>query len=117
MGAAARLIDGLAHKHAGGRWLSTGGGGYDVYRVVPRTWSLVWLAATHAAVPAALPDAWRDRWTDDAEHHGQSPIPTTFEDEPNAGVPRTTADDRLDERAIKTAVSVLETALGLLPKA
>ena len=30
MGAAARLVDGLAHRCAGGRWLATGGGGYDV---------------------------------------------------------------------------------------
>jgi acetoin utilization protein AcuC len=116
MGAAARAIDRLAHKHAGGRWLSTGGGGYDVYRVVPRTWSLVWLAVTHADVPAGLPEAWRERWAADAEHYGQAPIPTTFEDAPNAGVPRTTADDRLDELAIATAVKVLEGALGLLPK-
>ena len=117
MGAAARLIDRLAHKHAGGRWLSTGGGGYDVYRVVPRTWSLVWLAAAHRDVPAAISEAWRERWADDAAQYGQSPIPRTFEDEPNAGLPRTATDDRLDDRAIATAVKVLETALGLLPKA
>ncbi|MEO7664925.1 MAG: acetoin utilization protein AcuC, partial [Candidatus Limnocylindrales bacterium] len=36
MGAAARLIDAIAHRWAGGRWLATGGGGYDAYRVVPR---------------------------------------------------------------------------------
>jgi acetoin utilization protein AcuC len=116
MGAAARLIDELSHKHAGGRWLSTGGGGYDVYRVVPRTWSLVWLAAAHREMPAAIPDAWREPWAEDAERFGQSPIPTTFEDEPNAGVRRTMEDDRLDERAIATAVNVLEVALGLLPR-
>src|SRR5439155_810103 len=31
MGAAARLVHDVAHQHAGGRWLATGGGGYDVY--------------------------------------------------------------------------------------
>ena len=36
MGEAARLVDRVAHRYAGGRWLATGGGGYDVYRVVPR---------------------------------------------------------------------------------
>ncbi len=40
MGEAARLVDTLAHRHAGGRWLATGGGGYDAYRVVPRAWAL-----------------------------------------------------------------------------
>src|SRR5918999_378246 len=48
-GEAARLVDRVAHRWAGGRWLSTGGGGYDVYRVVPRSWSLVWLASAHRA--------------------------------------------------------------------
>ena len=115
MGAAARLIDGLAHRHAGGRWLSTGGGGYDVYRVVPRTWSLVWLAAAHREIPAALPEAWRARWAVDADHFGQSPIPTTFEDEPNAGTARGAMDDRLDERAAAVARRVLDRALELLP--
>ncbi len=38
-----------------GRWLATGGGGYDAYRVVPRSWSLVWLAGAHREVPAADP--------------------------------------------------------------
>src|SRR5437899_991026 len=43
MGRAARLLDEVAHRFAGGRWLATGGGGYDVYRVVPRAWALTWL--------------------------------------------------------------------------
>ena len=82
MGAAARLADSLAHTYAGGRWLATGGGGYDVYRVVPRAWAQVWLAANHAPVPPETPAAWRDRWADDAARHGQSPMPTTFDDPP-----------------------------------
>jgi Deacetylases, including yeast histone deacetylase and acetoin utilization protein len=117
MDAAARLIDDLAHRHAGGRWLATGGGGYDVYRVVPRTWSLVWLAGAHRDVPAAIPEAWRERWAGDAERYGQAPIPTTFEDEPNAGAPRGPADDRLDERAMESARLVLDRVLSLLPQA
>lgn len=117
MGAAARLIDGLAHQHAAGRWLSTGGGGYDVYRVVPRTWSLVWLAAAHREVPSVISEAWRDRWAADAEHYGQSPIPTTFEDEPNAGLPRGPMDEQLDARAVAAAEAVLERVLALLPAA
>jgi acetoin utilization protein AcuC len=40
MGEAARLVDRIAHLYAGGRWLATGGGGYAVYRVVPRAWAL-----------------------------------------------------------------------------
>jgi acetoin utilization protein AcuC len=85
MDEAARLVDRLAHGFAGGRWLATGGGGYDAYRVVPRTWSLVWLAGAHREVPAATPVEWRERWATEAARYGQAPLPATFEDAPNAG--------------------------------
>ena len=37
--AAHAAIHALAHDHARGRWLLTGGGGYDLVHVVPRTWT------------------------------------------------------------------------------
>lgn len=114
MGRAARLIDSLAHLHTGGRWLATGGGGYDVYRVVPRVWGHVWLAQSHMAAMGELSPEWRARWAADAEHYGQSPIPATLDDDANAGVPRTTMDDRLDARAADVAKSVVERAIALL---
>ena len=86
MGEVARLVDALAHRYAGGRWLATGGGGYDVYRVVPRMWSLVWLAGAHREVPAATPAAWRERWAADGARYGQTPLPELFTDLPNAGL-------------------------------
>jgi acetoin utilization protein AcuC len=90
MGAAARLVHDLAHEHASGRWLATGGGGYDVYRVVPRTWSLVWLAAAHRDVPPETPEAWRDRWAEEGRRYGQAPLPRTFDDPPTSTEPATT---------------------------
>jgi ribosomal protein S18 acetylase RimI-like enzyme len=86
MGAAARLVDAVAHRWAGGRWLSTGGGGYDAYRVVPRSWSLVWLAAAHREVPARIAPEWRSRWAAEAERYGQSPLPERFEDDDPGGI-------------------------------
>ena len=87
MGAAARLVHDLAHTHARGRWLATGGGGYDVYRVVPRVWSLVWLTAAHLQPPAETPEAWRDRWAAEVDRYGQAPLPTTFDDPPTPTEP------------------------------
>jgi acetoin utilization protein AcuC len=84
-GAAARLVDRLAHRYAGGRWLATGGGGYDAYRVVPRTWALTWLAGAHLVVPPSTPAEWRQRWTAEATRYGQVPLPETFDDEPHVG--------------------------------
>jgi acetoin utilization protein AcuC len=52
----------LAHEQAGGRWLLTGGGGYDLVRVVPRTWThLLAEAAGQPIVPdTPTPVLWRD---------------------------------------------------------
>ena len=107
MGAAARLVDGIAHRWAGGRWLATGGGGYDAYRVVPRAWSLVWLAGAHREAPPRIADAWIERWGPDAESFGQAPLPTTFDDPPNVGRPFGPPDDALDERARAVAEAAL----------
>jgi acetoin utilization protein AcuC len=85
MGEAARLVDALAHRYAGGRWLATGGGGYDAYRVVPRAWSLVWLAGAHRDVPEVTPPAWRDHWEAAADAFGTPGMPERFADAPNAG--------------------------------
>ena len=85
MAEAARVVDAVAHRWAGGRWLATGGGGYDVYRVVPRAWALTWLAGAHLEPPERMPDAWGDRWSPDASSFGTPELPTSFLDEPNAG--------------------------------
>ena len=114
MGAAARLVDSLAHRWAGGRWLATGGGGYDAYRVVPRAWAHVWLAASHLPVPPASDEAWRERWAADAAHYGQSPPPETFDDPPNAGLPYRPADAAADARAVQVAELVLDRLLPVL---
>jgi acetoin utilization protein AcuC len=55
-------IHALAHEVAGGRWLCTGGGGYDVVEVVPRTWThLLAEAAGRPIDPAAqTPASWRE---------------------------------------------------------
>ena len=102
MGEAARLVDLVAHRVAGGRWLATGGGGYDVYRVVPRSWSLVWLAGAHREVPAALPAAWREAWAGEAARYGQAPLPATFEDGPNAGLPMDASQVAAEAQSLET---------------
>jgi acetoin utilization protein AcuC len=60
--AAHAAIHELAHEVAAGRWLLTGGGGYELVRVVPRTWThLLAEAAGHPIDPAAqTPAGWRD---------------------------------------------------------
>jgi acetoin utilization protein AcuC len=107
MGQAARLIDGLAHEWSGGRWLATGGGGYEIYRVVPRAWAIVWLAASHAETPSELPAAWRAKWAAEAAGVGGPPLPTTFTDPPNAGLEVGSWQAQADRAAIETAQALL----------
>jgi acetoin utilization protein AcuC len=60
--AAHAAIHRLAHETAGGRWLLTGGGGYELIHVVPRTWThLLAEAAGQPIDPASdIPAAWRE---------------------------------------------------------
>jgi acetoin utilization protein AcuC len=55
------MVHDLAHEVAGGRWLLTGGGGYELVQVVPRSWThLLAVAAGEPVDPArAVPDRWR----------------------------------------------------------
>ncbi|MFD0671855.1 acetoin utilization protein AcuC [Cohnella sp. GCM10027633] len=62
-----RLIRELADRHAGGKWIALGGGGYDHWRVVPRAWSLLWLEMSEhplleeidrSPLGGRLPDGW-----------------------------------------------------------
>jgi acetoin utilization protein AcuC len=52
----------LAHETANGRWLLTGGGGYELVQVVPRSWAHLLAEAAGAPVDplTPTPPAWRD---------------------------------------------------------
>ena len=52
----------LAQEHAGGRWLAVGGGGYQLLRVVPRSWThLIATVLDRDVDPSiALPSEWLD---------------------------------------------------------
>ncbi|MGI5485264.1 acetoin utilization protein AcuC [Microtetraspora malaysiensis] len=51
----------LAHETAGGRWVVTGGGGYELVQVVPRAWThLIAEASGHPVEPSTpTPASWR----------------------------------------------------------
>jgi len=103
---AARLVDAVAHRWASGRWLATGGGGYDAYRVVPRTWALTWLAGAHREPDESTPAGWRARWEAEAGAFGTPGMPGTFLDAPNAGQPVGTQQLAADEASLRTLARV-----------
>ena len=55
------MVHDLAHEVAGGRWLLTGGGGYQLVQVVPRSWTHLLAVASGEPIDPAwpVPDAWR----------------------------------------------------------
>ena len=81
------MLDRIAHDYCDGRWLATGGGGYDAYRVVPRSWSLVWLAQAHREVPGGIAGEWRAKWQDEAQRYDQAPLPESYLDPHNLVAP------------------------------
>jgi acetoin utilization protein AcuC len=55
------MVHDLAHEITDGKWLLTGGGGYELVQVVPRSWThLLAVAAGEPIDPGRpVPDAWR----------------------------------------------------------
>lgn len=75
-----RIAHELAHEYCEGRWIAVGGGGYDIWRVVPRAWSLIWMEMNDMALPTGdLPESWLSKW------QPESPVPLigTWEDPAN----------------------------------
>ncbi|UOR14069.1 acetoin utilization protein AcuC [Halobacillus amylolyticus] len=53
----------LAHEYCEGRWVALGGGGYDIWRVVPRAWAQVWkIMSTGTPFEGPLSSSWRNYW-------------------------------------------------------
>ena len=73
-----RRVHDLAHELCGGRWVATGGGGYDIWRVVPRAWTALWAAVSHQELPEDVPKGWLERWKE------RSPVelPCRMSDDP-----------------------------------
>lgn len=57
-----RTMRELAEQHTAGRWLATGGGGYQLLRVVPRSWThlLATMLDRDVTPEARLPTEWTD---------------------------------------------------------
>jgi acetoin utilization deacetylase AcuC-like enzyme/GNAT superfamily N-acetyltransferase len=57
-----KLAHQLAHTYCHGRWVALGGGGYDLYRVVPRAWGMLWAEMSEQLLPEQLPEEWVTHW-------------------------------------------------------
>jgi acetoin utilization protein AcuC len=59
-----KLARELADELCDGRLIATGGGGYDIWRVVPRAWSLLWaeLSGQRITDNVPIPQAWIEKY-------------------------------------------------------
>ena len=53
----------LAHTYCDGKWIALGGGGYDIWRVVPRAWAQIWnVMKTNKPIKGSINTAWLEKW-------------------------------------------------------
>ena len=91
----AASLHALAHEVTGGRWLATGGGGYQWATVVPRAWTIAFAEMAGANLPDALPEPWIEQ----VELETGGEIPATFSEPP-------LERDELDGRTERTIEEV-----------
>lgn len=57
----------IAHEYCDGRWIALGGGGYDMWRVVPRAWAQIWSVMKSGSPQSGpIPEAWLNKWQPEA---------------------------------------------------
>ncbi|MDY0408710.1 acetoin utilization protein AcuC [Virgibacillus soli] len=72
-----RLAHKLAHTYCDGKWIALGGGGYDIWRVVPRAWAQVWsVMKTNQPQIGSLSKKWLKKW----QKETNVTLPSTWHD-------------------------------------
>lgn len=92
----ARAFHDLAHAVCGGRWLALGGGGYQLYTVVPRAWTIYLAEIAGTDLPEEIPQEWKET----ARAAGAERVPDALTDPP---LPLPTQADEAAEEAVRAA--------------
>ena len=70
----------LAHKYCAGKWIALGGGGYDMWRVIPRAWAQIWsVMKTGEVIKGRISDKWVNQW----QEQTSTPLPLSWHDHEN----------------------------------
>jgi acetoin utilization protein AcuC len=114
--AAHAAIHRLAHEAAGGRWLLTGGGGYSLVDVVPRTWTHLLAEAAGSPIDpqAETPGTWREYVQ---RRTGQTAPGSMTEGQPGAFISFDSGYDPAEpvDRAIMATRNAVFPLHGLMP--
>jgi len=114
--AAHAAIHQLAHETADGRWLATGGGGYSLVEVVPRTWTHLLAEAAGSPIDpqAETPGTWREYVQ---RRTGQTAPGSMTEGQPGAFISFDSGYDPAEpvDRAIMATRNAVFPLHGLMP--
>ncbi|MGL4306608.1 MAG: acetoin utilization protein AcuC [Mycobacteriaceae bacterium] len=115
----------LADKYCGGRWLAVGGGGYGLYRVVPRAWTHLIAAVLDRDIDpdTPVPDSWREHVHSLFAPGSSIILPQSMSDGapvkywpwggPGAGV--NTGSEKLDRDIIRVDSAIEDTRRAIFP--
>ena len=93
----------IAETYCEGRWIALGGGGYDIWRVVPRAWAMIWIVMTGFQLQTdELPKKWLVKWQKEADVK----LPETWDDPANI-YPPIPRKKEIEEKNRQTVAKVL----------
>ncbi len=104
-----KKIHQLAQQYCGGKWVALGGGGYDIWRVVPRAWAQLWnIMQTNTSFSGAISSDWIEEW------QKESPVtlPTTWHDslENYKAIPRRKEISEFNRQVLEQVLKFVENA-------
>jgi len=97
----------LAHQYCDGKWIALGGGGYDIWRVVPRAWAQIWsVMKTDKVLKGKLPDKWINGWQDESPFT----LPLKWDDNKDIvpAIPRKTAIEEKNNHTLIRALKYIK---------
>lgn len=90
----------IAHEYCGGKWIALGGGGYDIWRVVPRAWGQLWnIMHDGHVLTGKIPPTWLKQW----EKEAPTSLPAYWQDEKEiVSIPRRAEITEKNEKLLQS---------------
>src|SRR5690625_114751 len=96
----------IAHEYCDGRWIAFGGGGYNIWNVVPRAWAQVWnVMKMGSPAVGELPLSWQKKW----ESSTTDTLPTFWHDTADT-IPSIPRKANIEEKNAQTLDAALKYA-------
>jgi len=108
------IIKEIAEQYCDGKMIVLGGGGYDIYRVVPRAWSILWLVLNDLNLTDEfLPIEWIQKWQREIDYD----LPTTwFDSQPTYNpIPRKADITEKNKQAVRKAIQSIRNSNNFSP--